>query len=298
MTLSSLQGSLLPAALLSGIVFSTGTVPLATSHSDSLVIQVQDQPVFAGEMNELAVPYLGFVSAVSLGAGLTSIAIGGWLRSSRKSAQVEEEVSELKQHLQSKEAQLEELKFSDARLESASLGFFLQDETAIGSPEPVDAPVSPLSTPSAAAAPVQPEVSVRLAQMNQPLNFQPVLQNEPAIAATELPAVPTAPAITRVTAFNKYLTPSGAVQEAANRRTKEMATTALPAAQMFKGFTHSTAPVEPVSLTEVTVNDTTNAAPVQIDELLTHLRQVMAHIEKLNTSAEPVRTPATQTVSA
>jgi hypothetical protein len=251
-------------------------------------------------MNELAVPYLGFISAVSLGAGLTSFAIGGWLRSSRKSAQVEEEVSELKQNLHSKEAQLEELKFSDARLEAASLGFFLQDETAIGSPEPVSAPAKTLNTPAIAVAqPVQPDVSVRLPQMNQPLDFQPVIrQDGTAIATTELPAAPITPAITRVTAFNKYLTPSGAVQEAANRRTKEMATTALPAAQMFKGFTHSTTPVEPANVTEVTPSETTSAAPVQIDELLTHLRQVMAHIEKLNSSAEPMRTPATQTVSA
>ncbi|WP_448605001.1 hypothetical protein [Thermoleptolyngbya sp.] len=101
--------------------------------SQPLTIHLENQPVFAGQVKELSGPYLGLATAVSLGAGVTALALLNWSHAARKLSKVEDEVSDLRQQLKDKEAELESLRFSDTRLVSAGLESFL-DEVETVSP--------------------------------------------------------------------------------------------------------------------------------------------------------------------
>jgi hypothetical protein len=129
MTFSSLHQSLIPSVLLSGAVFGAATLPLAAMSSNTISIDVQDQSVFSGTVDDLAVPYLSLAAAASLGVGLLSISMAGWRASSRKFAEVEEKAQELQRHLQEKEAELEALKFSEQRLQPDLVENFLYHES-------------------------------------------------------------------------------------------------------------------------------------------------------------------------
>lgn len=132
----SFSRCLLSSTLLAGAVFSAATLPLTALGSKSVTIQLEEQPVFIGQVKEMAGPYLGLATAISLGAGIVSLATAGWQQSSRKMSQTEEQMSSLKQQLQENKALIESLKYSDARLEASGLEYFLDD------PQPVVAPVN------------------------------------------------------------------------------------------------------------------------------------------------------------
>jgi hypothetical protein len=106
---------------------------MAAMGSQPLTIHLENQPVFAGQVKELSGPYLGLATAVSLGAGVTALALLNWSHAARKLSKVEDEVSDLRQQLKDKEAELESLRFSDTRLVSAGLESFL-DEVETVSP--------------------------------------------------------------------------------------------------------------------------------------------------------------------
>lgn len=129
MTFSSLHHSLIPSVLLSGAVFGAAVLPLAAMSSNTISIDVQNQSVFSGTVDDLSVPYLGLAAAASLGVGLVSISMAGWRSSSRRSAEMEEKAQELQRHLQEKEAELEALKFSEQRLQPDLVENFLYYES-------------------------------------------------------------------------------------------------------------------------------------------------------------------------
>lgn len=129
MTASIFKKFILPPVLLSAGVFATLTLPLALLGSKPVAIQLQEEPVFHGQLRDVATPYLGLASLLSLGTGVASVAVAGWQQSSRKSAQVEQQLSGLQQHLQEKEELLKELKLSEARLATVGLDSFLDGET-------------------------------------------------------------------------------------------------------------------------------------------------------------------------
>lgn len=128
MTASIFKKFVLPPVLLSAGVFATLTLPLALLGSKPVEIQLQEEPVFHGQLRDIATPYLGLASLLSLGTGLASVAVAGWQQSSRKSAQVEQQLSGLQQHLQEKEELLKELKLSESRLANFGLDSFLDGE--------------------------------------------------------------------------------------------------------------------------------------------------------------------------
>lgn len=99
MNLSSLQHSLLPAAILSGIVVSAIAAPLASWQSQSIAIQFEQESIFANRFNPLTPLQAGLLGATSLGAGAASIALLRWTHSRQKSVQVEEEIAVVKQYL-------------------------------------------------------------------------------------------------------------------------------------------------------------------------------------------------------
>ena len=131
---SPLKRYLLPSLVAAGTVFSALTLPLAMCGSEQVAIKVNKEPVFYGQMRDVAAPYLGFAAALSLGAAISSVAMTGWRQSSRKSAQIQDQLSCLQQNLKEKEAQLEELKLSELRLQASGLSFFLEDEKAVAQP--------------------------------------------------------------------------------------------------------------------------------------------------------------------
>jgi hypothetical protein len=124
------QYVVIPVAL-SAAVFGTLTLPLTILGSKPVTIQIQEEPVFHGQLRDVAAPYLGLATALSLGVGVASIAVTGWRQSTRKSSQVQAQLSGLAQNLQEKEAQLEALKLSESSLAAAGLREFVDEEVPL-----------------------------------------------------------------------------------------------------------------------------------------------------------------------
>ncbi|MEH2375645.1 hypothetical protein [Nostoc sp.] len=128
MTLSVLQKFLLPPAIASLSVFSLMSFPLATLGDKQIAIKFQEEPIFYGKLRDIAVPYVIFATALSIGSGILALALCGWRNSSSKSAKIQQELSNLEQHLQQKEALLKEWQVSEPRLQISGLSAFLDDE--------------------------------------------------------------------------------------------------------------------------------------------------------------------------
>ncbi|MBC6434177.1 hypothetical protein FM036_27575 [Nostoc sp. HG1] len=128
MTLSALQKFLLPPAIASLSVFSLMSFPLATLGDKQIAIKFQEEPIFYGKLRDIAIPYVVFATALSIGSGISALAFCGWRNSSSKSAKIQQELSNLEQHLQQKEALLKEWQVSEPRLQISGLNAFLDDE--------------------------------------------------------------------------------------------------------------------------------------------------------------------------
>lgn len=131
---SPLKKFILTPVVLSAAVFGVLTLPLALLGSKSVTIQLQQEPVFQGQLKDVSTPYLGLVAAISLGAGIANVAVTGWRLSSRKSSQVEAQLSIMAQNLKEKEELLNTLKLSEPKLEACGLKAFL-DEDVTHNPE-------------------------------------------------------------------------------------------------------------------------------------------------------------------
>lgn len=142
---SPLKKFLLTPAIIAASVFAVLTLPLAVFGNQQVTIQRERDTLFYGKLRDVASPYLGLAGIFSLGAGIASIAVAGWQQSSRKSEEVEAQLSGLAQHLKEKEAQLEAIKVSESRLEASGLKAFLDEEVPIESSQ--ETPVAPPSTP-------------------------------------------------------------------------------------------------------------------------------------------------------
>ncbi|MEA5625738.1 hypothetical protein [Nostoc sp. UHCC 0251] len=128
MTLSALQKFLLPPAIATLSVFSLMSFPVATLGDKQIAIKFQEEPIFDGKLRDIAIPYVVFATALSIGSGISALAFCGWRNSSSKSAKIQQELSNLEQHLQQKEALLKEWQVSEPRLQTSGLNAFLDDE--------------------------------------------------------------------------------------------------------------------------------------------------------------------------
>lgn len=126
----SIKKFLLQALVIPGTVFCAATLPLAVWGSERVAIEFRDEPVFTGQLRQIASPYLALATAVSIGAGLAAVATAGWQQSHQKSTRVEQELSALREALKEKEIELENLKVSDSRLAAFGLSSFLEDDIA------------------------------------------------------------------------------------------------------------------------------------------------------------------------
>jgi len=103
--------------------------------------------VFTGQLRDVATPYLGLTTIISLGAGIASIAVTGWQSSIRKSSQAEAQLSGIAQHLKEKEAQLEVLKLSEQTIATSELTPVV-DEEVPPQPAQVAEQIIPLTPPT------------------------------------------------------------------------------------------------------------------------------------------------------
>jgi hypothetical protein len=128
MALSPLQKSFLASAGISSILFGIATAPIAFFGSHPIEVQVRNQPVLDTEISDLAGPYLGIAGAVSAALGLSILGVGGWRSAANQSETERTKRFDLEQSLLTREAELERIKFSDARLKAENFDKFMQPE--------------------------------------------------------------------------------------------------------------------------------------------------------------------------
>lgn len=127
MSNSTFNKFVLTPVLLSATVLIIMTLPLVFLSKKPVTIQLQKEPVFQGQLRDISTPYLCLASVLSLGAGVASAAFSGWRNSSRKSSQVESQLSTLARKIQEKEAQIQALQSSELQLADTQLPTFLDE---------------------------------------------------------------------------------------------------------------------------------------------------------------------------
>ncbi|HAG84997.1 MAG TPA: hypothetical protein DCL61_28570 [Cyanobacteria bacterium UBA12227] len=246
MTASPLKKFVFTPKLCSAAVFSALTLPLAVFGNKPVTIQLQDESIFHGELREAATPYLGLVTAISLGTGVGTVAVTGWRQSSRKSALTKEQLSQLEQNLKQKQELLETFKCSESHLELSGLSCFLAEELKEELAEALDPdtkslvseevqPKSTLNSP--ATQPIKPPVVEPLIITTQPREAQPVTQNQVTVQATVMN---------------------------------------FASAQNFFGYNQSKAAIKP---SKTVISPT----PLEVQELHHQLQEIMAQMSSLQT---------------
>lgn len=125
MKLSTLQKSLALSVCVSGSLFAIAALPLAALRYQPVEVQLQNKPIFESELNAVAGPYLGIAGAFSAAIGGGILGMGGWRSAARRSEAEKAKSSELERNLSAYQAELERIKFSEARLRAANLETFL-----------------------------------------------------------------------------------------------------------------------------------------------------------------------------
>lgn len=139
MTLSTLKKLIFPSMITSGIVFAAMTLPLAIMGENQVGIKIQEESFFHGRLRDVASPYVIFATLLSLGAGISVAALGGWKDSTRKFLDYKSELSRLEKHLEQKEALLQEFKLSESSLQTSGLKSFLNDKVTVKDSQKVEA---------------------------------------------------------------------------------------------------------------------------------------------------------------
>ncbi|WP_088243440.1 hypothetical protein [Calothrix rhizosoleniae] len=152
MAISALKKFFIPPVFASLAAFSAMTVPLGLLGDKLIEIKLEQEPFFHGRLREGAIGYVIGATAISLGAGISMLAMSGWRNSSRKSLAAEQKLSNLEKHLQEKEDLIRELKLSESRLQISGLRGFLDDEVPFN---PSLNPRDTVSQPVVAQTPAQ-----------------------------------------------------------------------------------------------------------------------------------------------
>ncbi|MEQ8540896.1 MAG: hypothetical protein RIB93_26005 [Coleofasciculus sp. D1-CHI-01] len=264
MTGSPLQRFLITPAVISTAVFGVLTLPLAIFGDQPVTIQLQDEPIFHGELRDpnVAMPYLGLVAVLGLTAGASSIAITGWRQSARKSAQTEAQLSSLEQNLKERDELLESLKAEESRLTASGLTSFLDEELQTGvQASPEEQPAQSESEPAPEQS--QPEPALSLPQVTQP-----------APAPTPQPEVKPAPAPSSppfVINTSLATTPS----ESSTPATVQSAAAKFASAQSYMAYASKKAPSEPQNVTPALTSS-------DLEKLQGQFQQIKEQMEFLN----------------
>lgn len=259
MTVPSLGKFLVPATLAAGAIFSVLTAPLALFGSEPITIEMKESRVFEGSLKEIAAPYLGLAGVLSLGMGVTGVALAGWRQSSRQSEQLDQQVSGMQHQLKEKESQLQEFLLTDKQLETSGLQFFLDDEASAPRPQVAQASV---------------HVARSIVQTNTPV-VQPVLFSVEPTATTSqsetCPQVAVHTAVSPLQAAQSFLS---------------FSRTGNPASASAIASSTQEAPVA-------------NGAEVaQISELQNQLQQILSQMEMLQNIAWTAQSTLEQRAAA
>lgn len=267
MTGFTLKQYVLTPVILSAAVFSALTLPLAVFGSKPVTIQFQQEPIFSGQLRDVATPYLGFATALSLGTGLASIALTGWRQSTRKSSQVEEELSTLAQSLKEKEQQLQSLLLSESRLSASELKAFIDEDLPLA-PAREEAPAT-ATRQEILAAPTQevrPAAPVSMAPVQQAVTVAPkVAQVSQQAHATLEPLVITTQPIEAQPAIPSKVTAQTAAAKFAS-------------SQAFFGYAQAHTPAQPSASTPLT--------PAEFEQLQLQLQQLMVQMVSIQAALE------------
>lgn len=193
MAVSPLKKFIFTPLMCSAAVFSVLSLPLAFFSHKLVTIQFQEEPIFHGQLRDIATPYLGLTSVLSIGSGIATVAVTGWQQSSRKSAQTEKQLSQLERNLQEKQELLETLKLSASHLEISGLRSFLQEQLKPDSTQVIDEEVKNIvpevTQPEPVAntsniQPIEPPIVAPLIITTQPSEAQPVTPSPLTVQAT------------------------------------------------------------------------------------------------------------------
>lgn len=294
----NLSHRLLSSALLAGAVFSITALPLTMLGEKPVTVQLEERPIFVGQLRELARPYLALATGISLGVGAVSLAVSSWRSAADQLERSEAEIATLRQQLDQKTALVEQLRFSETKLQVSGLEQFLQAEETIAlrsasllPPAPqVDLPLRPAipHTVPNFDRPLTPSHTPASKFSTAGLDFFLDDETELFEIPENVAPVPPVPKSVPHRAAQPVLpsTYSDFTVTPITEPVKIQAVASLPAAQSFQGFVRP----DPTSATANATASTARSQPThssepstQMNELLIHLKQVMAQIEQLQT---------------
>jgi len=264
MTGSPLQRFLITPAVISTAVFGVLTLPLAILGDQPVTIQLQDEPIFHGQLRDpsVAMPYLGLAAALGLTAGASSIAVTGWRESARKSAEAEAQLSNLEQNLKERDELLESLKAEESRLTASGLTSFLDEDlqTDLQSP-PEEKSVPSESEPAPQSSQPQPALSVP-----QPTQLEPAPTPQPAVKPAPAPSSPP---------FVINTSPATLPSENSAPATVQSAAAKFASAQTYMAYASKKSPSEPQNVTPA-------LTPSDLEKLQGQFQQIKEQMEFLN----------------
>lgn len=89
-------------------------------------ISLKNEPIFSGQVKDVAAPYLGLATLLSLGASVGYVTFRGWRQSAHQASIIEQHISVLEQELEVKETELVKLKSAEMQLIAEGLDGFLE----------------------------------------------------------------------------------------------------------------------------------------------------------------------------
>ena len=262
----------LPSLLASSAVFTALSFPLVVYGSEPIDsklaegLGVSDAVV----MKDFAAPYLGLAGLVSLAVGGVGLTLSGIGHSKRQSSLLAAQVEASQQVLKGREAEIQSLLMSDKGLNSAGLGFFLDD-------------IQPLAQATTAATVAAAVVSVP----QEIFKVAPVAA-VPSIAISALPVAPTPSFIVNATvsAVQPVRVPQVTVQTSSSP---------MPAAHGFLGFTRSSGQALPSAAIEwLEQGEIEQKAETQLNDVQAQLQVLMTQIEQLQSSLKPQAVPTSR----
>ena len=260
MTASPLRRFVITPLVISATVFGVLSLPLMIFGKQPIDIKSQEESVFSGELRDIALPYLGLASLISLAAGTASVALSGWRASSDKSAETKKKLSTLEQDLKEKEKLLDTLKVSESHLTASGLAPFLDEEIKLELEELLKEETNPEVFPVVTEE-VKPKPSQVVTQEVKP---EPVQQTN---FITSEDSAPIKPLIIMTSHLDHQPMKSqqGNVQTAASN---------FPSAQSYMGYAKKAKGVNPPKPMELDAS--------ALAQLQSQLQQMQAQMKVLN----------------
>jgi hypothetical protein len=270
---SPLKKFVFTPVLLSAAVFATLSLPLAILGKQQIRIQMQSEPLYEGQLRDVATPYLALATVISLGAGVASVALTGWRTSTRKSSEVEAQLSTLVQSLQEREAQLESLKLSPERLDASGLSAFVDEE--LPNKQLPDKQLSDKQLPDKQLPDKQlPDKQLSDKQLPDKQKLEEKLPHESTLEtpAPSLKEVPIKEVEPLVITEQPFTVPPQIV--VTNSQTVQATAAKFASAQIFLGYTQRKDTVN-------SVPNTPEIATAEVDKLYTQLQEIKAQMASM-----------------